>query len=207
VALTPRGEEWQQLGIIATQIGRYDLARQAFHQAGARSDEVSMGLMYVALRYHRADPAAALELIEPWLAGDGQSLDDLYQAQRILLAAGRVEQAASIAQRYLARSTDAAGRILLHVRQLCGEGRTAEAEAYADSLGVAPTGDPGEDAIVRWHILSYLGRPAEAAEELRRYLHVLRPTPLPEPERAAPAQRRPAGRTAPHPVPVSVAVD
>jgi hypothetical protein len=166
-----------------------------------------MGLMYVALRYHRADPAAALELIEPWLAGDGQSLDDLYQAQRILLAAGRVEQAASIAQRYLARSTDAAGRILLHVRQLCGEGRTAEAEAYADSLGVAPTGDPGEDAIVRWHILSYLGRPAEAAEELRRYLHVLRPTPLPEPERAAPAQRRPAGRTAPHPVPVSVAVD
>jgi TolB-like protein len=167
VALEPNGEEWLQLGIVATQIGRYDLAREAFRQAAARPDEVRLGLMFVAQGYHRVDPAAAAELIDPWLAGDGRNLDELYQAHRILLAAGRVEEAASIADQYLARSTDKSGRILLRVRQLCAEGRTAEAESFFRSLGESPTGVLSDDRVIRWHMLNYLGLPGDAVEVLR----------------------------------------
>jgi len=169
VELDPGGQEWYELGGSATHVGRWGLAREAFAEAAKQAEDVRFGRIGIAADYHRVDPAAALELIGPWLAGDAQNLDQLYQAHRILLAAGRVEQAAAVADAYLARSPSPSGRILARVRQLCGEGRTAEAETYADALGDAPTGDSGEDAIVRWHILSYLGRPAEAAEVLRRY--------------------------------------
>jgi TolB-like protein len=169
VELDPDGQEWYELGMSATRVGRWDLAREAFAEAAKRAEDVRFGRIGIAADYHRVDPDAALELIGPWLAGDAENLDQVYQAHRILLAAGRVEQAAAVADAYLARSPSPSGRILARVRQLCGEGRTVEAEAYADSLGEAPTGDPGEDAIVRWHILSYLGRPAEAAEMLRHY--------------------------------------
>jgi TolB-like protein len=213
VSLEPHGEEWQQLGIIATQVGRYDLAREAFHQAAARLDEVRFGLMSVGQAYHRVDPAAAVELVDLWLAGDGQNLDDLYQAHRILLAAGRVEQAASIAERYLARSSDPSGRIMLRVRQLCGEGRTAQADSVFRSLGESPTGIPSEDLVVRWHVLNYLGRPGEAAEVLRPYDEAGGPyvlstflvytffDPRPFPNLSAALRRHGALRAEPAPIP------
>jgi TolB-like protein len=213
VELDPDGQEWYELGVSATHVGRWDLAREAFAEAAKQAEDVRFGRIGIAADYHRVDPAAALELIGPWLAGDAQNLDQLYQAHRILLAAGRVEQAAAIADAYLARSPSPSGRILARVRQLCGEGRTAEAEAYADSLGDAPTGDPGEDAIVRWHILSYLGRPAEAADVLRHYddageLYVLSTfltytffDPRPFPNLSALLRRNGALRDEPLPIP------
>lgn len=102
-------------------------------------------------------------------AEESRNLNDLYQVHRVFLAGGRVEQAAEVAERYLARSTDPTGGTLVRVRQLCAEGRTREAEVYVDSLGAALTGDPAYDVVIFWNALNYLGRPAEAAELLRPY--------------------------------------
>jgi hypothetical protein len=55
----------------------------------------------------------------------------------------------------------------MRIRQLCGEGRTADATAYFESLGPSVSGNPVTDLTFRWHMLTYLGRPTEAAEVLR----------------------------------------
>lgn len=167
--LEPSGDAWLDLGIRAAAIGQYDRAREAYAEAAARAHEVRFGLVGgVAAAYHRVDPEAGLELADRWWAEESRNLDDLYQAHRVLLAGGRVEQAAEVAERYLARSTDPSGGILVRVRQLCAEGRIREAGAYVDSLAGAFSGD-ADDAVVLWHALSYVGRPDEAAEMLRRY--------------------------------------
>jgi hypothetical protein len=86
----------------------------------------------------------------------------------VLLAGGRVEQAAALAERYLARSPSEYGRDLVRIRQLCAEGRTADAAAYYESIDFVSE-DPALDETTRWHVLNYLGRRDEAVELLRRY--------------------------------------
>jgi TolB-like protein len=167
VEIEPDGEEWRALALRAAAIGRYDLARDAYREAVLRPHEVRFGLTGVAAEYHRVDPEGALELAERWIAEESQDLDDLYQMHRVLLAGGRVEQGAELAERYMSRSTDPGGGVLVRVRQLCAERRTAEAEAYVASLGDGPTGNPSYDRTILWHALNYLGRPDEAAEMIR----------------------------------------
>jgi TolB-like protein len=171
VEVEPNGEAWSQLGASAAMIGRYDLARQAYSEAATRVDEVPFGLIGVASDYHRVEPQAALELVDQWLADRTANLDEAYQAHRILLAGGRIEEAASLAEVYLERSRSLSGRILVRIRQLCGEGRTADAWTYYDALGDSLAGSPFHEyeLTVRWHALTYLGRSDEATELLRPY--------------------------------------
>jgi TolB-like protein len=163
--LSPTGEEWFLLGIAAVMIGRYDQARDAFRRAAERPHELLRGRAVLAFDYHGLDAVAGAAIVDEMLAAGSVSLTDLYQSHRVLLAVGRIEQAARIAESYLARSTASDARLLVRVRQLCAEGRTAEAEAAAAAAEPAATEEP----VIRWHLFSYLGRPADAAEVLRPY--------------------------------------
>jgi TolB-like protein len=163
VRLNPSADEWLILGISAIAIGQYDVARDAFRRAAARREDLRWGTASLAQYYQRVDPAAALELVDSLLQDDVTNLEDLYQAHRVLLTGDRVEQAAGIAEQYLARSTERIGTVLVRIRQLCAEGRSAEAERYFASLDAG--GDL--DVVARWHALIYLGRSTDAAEVLR----------------------------------------
>jgi TolB-like protein len=212
VELDPRGQEWFELGRSALHIGRYELARDAWREAAARHEEVRFGIIEVAMMYHRVDPEAALELTDRWLAEESAGLDELYQAHRVLLAGGRIEQAGTLAEQYQARSPSEYGKVLVRIRQLCGEGRTADAEAYYDSLD-SLAASASVDMSVRWHVLTYLGRTAEATEILRQYddagelfalstfLEYAFFDPRPYPNLSATLRRHGALRTEPLPVP------
>jgi TolB-like protein len=212
VEIEPNGENWNELGYRAMHVGRYDLAREAWREAAARHEETRFGIVYVAMMYHRVDPAAAVELVDRWLEGDPTNLDDLYQAHRTLLAGGRVQQAAALAEHYLARSPSEYGKHLVRIRQLCAEGRTADAAAYYESLDFVSE-DPSLDETTRWHMLHYLGRRDEAVEILRHYddageLFVLSTfldytffDPRPYPNLSAALRRNGALRPEPRPVP------
>jgi TolB-like protein len=169
VEMTPTGNAWLELGIHAAQIGRYDLARDAYRDAAAREEDVRFGLIGVAEHYHRVDARAAQQLVDDWLAEQSAHLTQTYQAHRVLLAGGRVEEAASLAEKYLERSTSRSGMILVRIRQMCGEGRTADARAYDDSLADSPGWSASEGVSTRWLALNYLGRTDEATELLRPY--------------------------------------
>jgi TolB-like protein len=212
VELDPRGQQWYDLGRSALHIGRYDLARDALREAAARDKEVRFGIINVAMTYHRVDPEAALQLTDRWLAEESANLNELYQAHRALLAGGRIEQAATLAERYQARSQSEYGKVLVRIRQLCGEGRTADAEAYYDSLDSMAI-RASDDLVTRWHVLTYLGRADEATELLRPYddageifalstfLEYTFFDPRPYPNLSATLRRHGALRTEPLPVP------
>jgi TolB-like protein len=212
VEMTPTGSAWLGLGGHAAMIGRYDLAREAYREAAAREEDVRFGLIGVAQHYHRVDARAAQSLVDRWLAEQSAHLTQIYAAHVILLAGGRVEEAASLAETYLERSTSPTGRILVRIRQLCGEGRTADAWAYYDSLGDAP-GNAADDVSTRWQSLNYLSRTAEAAELLRPFddageLYALSTflsytyfDPRPYPNLSAVLRRHGALRTEPLPIP------
>lgn len=208
VELEPSGDEWQQLGIAASHIGQYDVARDAYRRAAQRPHELRLGLMDLAADYHRVDPAAAAELIAGWLGGDMANLDQLYQAHRILLAAGRVQQAAVLAERYLARSTAPTGLVVVRLRQLCAEGRAAEAAAYFDSVPAHVV-----DTWLRWLAAHYLRRRSAAVEAVRplddagelytlsQFLTHTFFDPAPFPKLSAALRRHGALRTQPLPIP------
>lgn len=212
VAIDPNGQNWNDLGLSALHIGRYDLARDAWREAAARHEETRFGIVEIAAMYHRVDPGAALELVDRWLEGDATNLDDLYQAHRVLLAGGRVEQAASLAEQYRARSPSGYGKVLVRIRQLCAEDRTADAMAYYESLD-SLADDMLQDETTEWHTLNYLGRRDEAIEVLRHYddageLFVLSTflvytffDPRPYPNLSAVLRRNGALRAEPQPIP------
>jgi TolB-like protein len=212
VELDPRGQQWYELGRSALQIGRYDLARDAWREAAARPEDVRLGIIGVAMMYHRVDSEATLRLTDRWLAEESASLDELYQAHRVLLAGGRIEQAGTLAERYQARSPSEYGKVLVRIRQLCGEGRTADAEAYYDSLD-STAATALDDPVTRWHVLTYLGRTTEATELLRHYddagelfalstfLEYAFFDPRPYPNLSAALRRHGALRTEPLPIP------
>jgi TolB-like protein len=213
VEMTPTGSAWLDLGIHSAQIGRYDLAREAYREAAAREEDVRFGLIGVAQHYHRVDARAAQSLVDRWLAEQSAHLTQMYAAHVILLAGGRVEEAASLAETYLERSTSPTGRILVRIRQLCGEGRTADALAYYDSLGDAPGWNAADDVSTRWQALNYLGRTDEATELLRpfddagelfalsTFLSYTYFDPRPYPNLSAVLRRHGALRTEPLPIP------
>jgi TolB-like protein len=166
VELSPTAQDLLWLGNDAAAIGRYDDARRWLGEAARRPPhELPLGRATLAQAYHRVDAAAGAAIVDQMLSEGGAGLDDLYQSHRVLLAAGRIADARRIAEEYLSRSPLAEGRLLLEIRQLCAEHRVAEAERLAAGMeeGFAP------DGTVRWHVSNYLGRPAEAAEQLRHY--------------------------------------
>jgi hypothetical protein len=92
------------------------------------------------------------------------SIETLYNAHRGLLGNGRVSEAARLLPRLEASGLDGSGKFLVRIRQLCAEGRMADAaRLYADAAAAGRLDD-----VARWYGLDLLGRPAEAAALLSR---------------------------------------
>jgi tetratricopeptide (TPR) repeat protein len=208
VEMDPSGEEWLQLGSAATYVGQYQLARDAYRRAAQRTEDLRFGLFDLAERYHRVDAHAALELISAWLDGEMNNLSEMYQTHRILLAAGRVRDAGVIAERYLARSAAPASMALVRLRQLCAEGRSAEAAAHFDTLPTHVL-----EIWLYWHAAHYLGRHNAAVDALRdlddggelytlsQFLTYTFFDPTPFPRLSATLRRHGALRPQPLPIP------
>lgn len=115
---------------------------------------------------HRVDVPAALEMAEAAISAPNASAQTLYQAHRVFLYAGRIEEAARLATLHNARSSDVSSVAMVDVRQACAENRAAAANRiYEDFLASAPS--TGIVADNRWLFLQTLGRYDEAVEAVR----------------------------------------
>jgi len=139
--------------------GDYDKAREAGLTGWALKPEP--GESGSALISNMADASLedALRMVDEALAEPQPLPIILYQAHRILLAAGQVERAATLIEPYLQRSTDEEANIIMQVRQACAEGRVADADRLFAAVD--------EDSNTRWLFLKILGRDDEARELLR----------------------------------------
>jgi len=162
VALRPNDADARQ-GLMAAQLyaGDYAGVRKTASEAARlyRDEGGSLSAIYQYL--HRVDVDAALALVEEAMAEQPRDQLDLYQAQRVLLYAGKVEEAARLADDYarLPRSPDSLA--MVRIRQACAEGRVADADAIFEAARDEITGDPNE-----WLFLKTLGYDEQAREVL-----------------------------------------
>jgi TolB-like protein len=152
------GRAWVNLAAIAIQVGEYDVAASSFRQAAALAENEAHALVDIFNRSHRVDVDGALALARRALALDSLDGAVLYQSHRVFLSAGRVPEAAALAERFRAAGGDGEWLAIVQIRQACAEGRLADATA---AYGRLP------DGWSRWLALMYLGRHAEAAALLR----------------------------------------
>lgn len=150
---------WEWLQHLYVMTGDYDKAREAGLTGWALKPEP--GESGSALISNMADASLqdALRMVDEALAEPQPLPIILYQAHRILLAAGQVERAATLIEPYVQRSTDEEANIIMRVRQACAEGRVADADRLFAAVD--------EDSNTRWLFLKILGRDDEARELLR----------------------------------------
>ena len=79
--------------------------------------------------------------------------------------ADRIEDAATMVNRYAAAATDPSLVLMMNIRQACAEGRTADAEAMYDAFDFRAFGLANNN--VEWLALKTIGREAEAEALLR----------------------------------------
>lgn len=145
-------------------VGDYDAARLEGLRAKTLSAVTNEPGDGVYQYLHRVDLGAALEMALADLGRANMRSDSLYQAHRVLLYAGRVEEAARVARQHNDRTSDPSTIAMVNLRQACAEGRTDDAEAiYAESVEL----EFGGLVDNRWLFLRTLGRDEEANEAVR----------------------------------------
>ena len=162
VALRPNDANARQ-GLMAAQLyaGDYAGVRKTASEAARLFRDEGRSLSAIYQYLHRVDTDAALALVEEAMAEQPRDQLDLYQAQRVLLYAGKVEEAALLADDYerLPRSQDSLA--MVRIRQACAEGRVADADAIFEAARDVIIGDPNE-----WLFLKTLGHDEQAREVL-----------------------------------------
>lgn len=153
-----RRQGWAWLQYLTLSIGDYERSREAGLRAWTVEEEVGSADSVIFQSMHRASMPDALRMVDETLNAPNPSINELYQSHRVLLAAGQLERAAQIAARYVAKSGDFEGKIMVQVRQACAEGRVADADRLFETV------DPGSNT--RWLFLETLGREDEARELL-----------------------------------------
>jgi tetratricopeptide (TPR) repeat protein len=158
---------WLGLANAQVTVGDYVAARESAVRAAEllrQSNESEIGLIQIM---HRVDVAAAVEGVERELRAGRRSTGELYQLHRVLLWAGMVERAASLADDYLAADPDSDSAAMVRIRQACAEGRVADADAAFAALDTTdPSSMRSQNA---WLYLLTLGRNEDATETLRPY--------------------------------------
>jgi len=150
---------WEWLQYLYVMIGEFDKAREAGLTGWALEPEP--GESGSALITNMADASLedALVMIDEALGAPSPPPIILYQAHRVLLAAGQLERAARLIEPYAAQSTDEEGKTIMRLRQACAEGRIDDADALFATVD--------EDTNTRWLFLKTLGHDNEARELLR----------------------------------------
>lgn len=154
---------WNDYVSSLTAASRFDEARASI--AGIPTEALDGDSAFLlAASVVRIDLTDGLAMARRGLAKTSPSAGALYQAHRILLYAGLVDEAAEQARRFLALRSDPALQNLLQLRQACAEGRVADADALYEASDPAGT---YANALMRWLSLKILGRDDEARDLLR----------------------------------------
>ena len=150
---------WSWLQYLYQAVGEYDLSTEAGWTAWAAPEEPDASSSPILQSMHRTDLGAAVQMVNVALARPNPSAGIVYQAHRVLLAAGQLDRAAGLAQDYIARSEDTEGKILVQIRQACAEGRVADADGLFEQIPA--------DSNSQWLFLKTLGFDDRAREQLR----------------------------------------
>lgn len=142
---------------------RFDEARTAVPRIPPEALDGDSALLLAASAV-RADVAAGLAMARRGLAKTSPSAGALYQAHRIFLYAGLVDEAAETARRFLALQSRPALPTLLQLRQACAEGRVADANAIFEA---GRSSGAYYSEVTYWLALTIIGRDDEALEFLR----------------------------------------
>ena len=110
------------------------------------------------------DQARAVTMAREAIERFPGNADTAYQAQRVLLTAGRIREAAALVPVVLASDMLEDSKGVLLMRQACAERRRVDAQALYEQLV-----KNSPDALVRWHGLVLLGRDRDAAAQLEPY--------------------------------------
>ena len=167
VALRPN-DAGTQHALMVAQIytGDYEGARQSASAAARLFRDEGRTLSAIYQYLHRFDVDAALALVEEEIAERPRNQLDLYQTQRVFLYAGKLEEAAQMADEY-ARTSPAYPALakdalaMVRIRQACAEGRVADADAIFEAAKDLIVGDPNE-----WLFLKTLGHEEAARQAL-----------------------------------------
>lgn len=150
---------WEWLQHLYVMTGDYEKSREAGLTGWALKPEPGESGSTLISNMADASLEDALTMVDEALAEPRPLPIILYQAHRILLAAGQIERAATLIEPYMQQSADEEANIIMRIRQACAEGRVADADRLFATVD--------EDTNTRWLFLKILGRDDEARELLR----------------------------------------
>jgi TolB-like protein len=157
-------QAWFSLGQAAALASAQGVSEEILeHYRVLGQQEASAANNYVNWAYLLGKASLGADYGIEALARWPTHLNLVYQTHRSLLWAGRVAEAAQMAERYRQLNPDS--NPIVEARQACAEGRRGDAEAILAGL------DPEDsyDRSTRWHILKLLGLEQEAAAVLQPY--------------------------------------
>jgi len=157
---------WMDLAEAQQQMGDLAGSLPALKTAEQLNSRIELSVLLIS-RYNTAgDPANAARLARRVMIEASTSRNGLYQANRGLLMAGEVSEAAEAARLFHQNpiaDSDPTFAQMLDIRQACAEGRDADAnKIFASFLTLA-------DINSHWNALIALGRNQEAEDLLRVY--------------------------------------
>ena len=153
-----RRQGWAWLNYLYIIVGDYNKSRDAGLKAWAAEPEPGTGDATIIQSTHRASLTEAVAMVDEVLAVPNPSVSEMYQSHRALLAAGKIERAAELTDRYVPQSKDDEGIVMVQIRQACAEGRVADADELFKEIS--------PDSNTRWLFLKTLGRDDDAHELL-----------------------------------------
>ena len=150
---------------LARTLGQKEQAREFLERLYQRTDEVGEFGRVTSEMVRLPDYSRAAAIARDGMKRFPGSAGLAYQAQRALLSAGEVKEAAALVPLMLASELDDQTKVLVQMRQACGEGRRHDAEVLFKQINKPDAWDP----LPRWHGLLLLGRTAEANQMLAKY--------------------------------------
>jgi TolB-like protein len=138
----------------------FDDARAFVREFQAHDFANDEGLVGFYAMAARIDLEAGLDGIERLLAMTSVPENGYYQSHRVFLYDDRVDEAAGLAQRYLATATNTGWTLMVKIRQACAEGRVADAEKLYEEFDFSQYAV--ENSNLQWLALKTLGRVEEA---------------------------------------------
>jgi len=150
---------------LARTLGQKELAREMLERVYTGADEASEAGRALSEMVRLPDFPRAAAMASESLKRFPGNAGLAYQAQRALLSAGKSKEAAALVPLLLASEVDEESKILVQMRQACGEGRRHDAEVLFARIDKPDAWDP----LPRWHGLLLLGRTAQANQMLAKY--------------------------------------
>ena len=157
---------WLRYSYVAQTTGDYAISREAAQTAAALTDESSIYFPRVLVNFIWAqDFEGALRLAQSSVANAPENIFILYNAHRILLYNGKIEEARNLLRRIEASSIADRNKQLAALRQACAEDNLVRAGDIANELRAGAT----TPIAIRWLVEMLMDQPDAAAAVLSPY--------------------------------------